>query len=91
MPDEDFPLADYFLFGTGPDSQILLEIVLPYLRAHGVTTGFRLEEARFATSVTIVGGEEVASPSDEQALRDAGCQVRRLPNDPLALAEDLNL
>ncbi len=44
-----------------------------------------------AAAVTIVGGPEVASAADEEALRAAGCQVQRLPGDPFALAEALQL
>ena len=44
-----------------------------------------------ASAVTIVGGEDMISAADEQALRDAGSQVERLPGDPFALAETLNL
>ena len=44
-----------------------------------------------AAMVTIVGGDDVASADDEQALLAAGCQVERLPGDPFALAEVLSL
>jgi hypothetical protein len=38
-----------------------------------------------------VGGDESATAADEQALLAAGCQVQRLPGDPFALAEVLQL
>jgi hypothetical protein len=66
-------------------------MLLPYLRSNGLTAGARLDEAMHAAAVAIVGGEDVASAADEQALLAAGCQVQRLPADPFALAELLQL
>ncbi len=85
------PLAAYWLLGRSPQGAALLGLLLPYLRAHGLTAGSSLDEAQHAALVTIVGGEDVASPADEQTLQAAGCQVQRLPGDPFALAEALQL
>jgi hypothetical protein len=85
------PLAAYWLLGRSPQGAALLGLLLPYLRAHGLTAGSSLDEAQHAALVTIVGGEDVASPADEQTLQAAGCQVQRLPDDPFALAEALQL
>lgn len=85
------PLATYVLFGTGRNEERLLQLMLPYLRANGLSAGFSLAEAHHAATVIIVGGESVASARDEAALRQAGCQVQRLPGDPFALAEVLRL
>lgn len=56
-----------------------------------LTAGASLEEAMQAAQVTIVGSEEVVSAAEEQVLQAAGCQVQRLPGDPFALAEALQL
>jgi hypothetical protein len=88
---QEKPLAAYWLLGRSPQGAALLGLLLPYLRAHGLTAGSSLDEAQHAALVTIVGGEDVASPADEQTLQAAGCQVQRLPDDPFALAEALQL
>lgn len=85
------PLAAYMLFGCTRSARLLFEVALPYVRAQGLTAGFDLEAAKQAAEVTIVGGEDVISATDEQALRQAGCQVQRLPSDPFALAEALQV
>jgi len=90
-PPQDKPLASYWLLGRSAQGAALLDLLLPYLRAHGLTAGTSLAEALHAAAVTIVGGDEVASAADEQALQAAGCQVQRLPGDPFALAETLQL
>jgi hypothetical protein len=84
-------LPAYLLFGSTRSARLLFEIALPYVRAHGLTAGFDLEAAKQAAEVTIVGGEDVISATGEQALREAGCQVQRLPGDPFALAEALQV
>lgn len=94
LPEEtpqEKPLASYWLLGRSPQGAALLGLLLPYLRAHGLTAGASLEEAMQAALVTIVGGEDVVSAAEEQALHAAGCQVQRLPGDPFALAEALQL
>ena len=85
------PLARYLLLPATEDGRQLLDLLLPYIRAHGVTAGVRLSEAGHADAVDIVGGEEVASADEEQALRDGGSVVTRLPADPFELAEVLEL
>lgn len=88
---QEKPLASYWLLGRSPQGAALLGLLLPYLRAHGLTAGASLEEAMQAAQVAIVGGEEVVNAAEEQALHAAGCQVQRLPGDPFALAEALQL
>jgi hypothetical protein len=90
-PGEPKPLPAYYLFSATPQSKQLLSLVVPHVRAHGITSGSRLSEAMQASAVTIVGGEDMISAADEQALRNAGSQVLRLPGDPFALAEALDL
>ncbi len=90
-PNSQKPLPAYTLFSASPQAKQLLGLTLPYLRANGLSAGTRLAEAMQASAVTIVGGEDMISAADEQALRDAGSQVHRLPGDPFALAETLNL
>jgi hypothetical protein len=90
-PLQEKALASYWLLGRSPQGAALLGLLLPHLRQQGATAGASLEEARQAAVVTIVGGDEVATADDEQALLAAGCQVQRLPGDPFALAEVLQL
>ncbi|MCB9133409.1 MAG: carboxypeptidase regulatory-like domain-containing protein [Anaerolineales bacterium] len=85
------PLARYMLLPATPSGQQLLDLLLPYVRAGGITTGVRLSEAMHADAVDIVGGEDVVSADEEQALRDGGSVVTRLPADPFELAEVLHL
>lgn len=90
-PSPDKPMAHYWLLGRSEQGAALLSLLLPYWRSHSLTSGARLDEAFHAQSVTIIGGEEVASAADEQALLDAGCQVQRLPSDAFELAALLQL
>jgi hypothetical protein len=91
VPPQDKPLASYWLLQRSATGAALLGLLLPHLRANGLLAGASLSEAMQAASVTLVGGEEVWSAADEQALQAAGCQVQRLPGDPFALAEVLQL
>ncbi len=59
--------------------------LLPFLRRHPVTAGFRVEEAQAARRVLIVGGEHIYGPEVEEALRTAGCDVDRVSEDPIQL------
>lgn len=90
-PTQGKALASYWLLGRSQAGAALLGLLLPYLRSHGLTAGASLDEARQAATVTMVGGEAIVSAADEQALLAAGCQVQRLPDDPFALAEVLQL
>lgn len=85
------PLARYLLLPATDEGRLLLDLLLPYTRAQGLVVGVRLDEAMHAGQVEIVGGEEVVSAAEEQALHDAGAAVTRLPADPFALAEALQL
>lgn len=85
------PLASYVLLGDTDELPLLLELLLPYLKANRLTAGFRIDEARLANQVIIVGDESVVSSEQEESLRQAGCQVERWPSDPFALAEALDL
>ncbi|HSN76704.1 MAG TPA: carboxypeptidase-like regulatory domain-containing protein, partial [Anaerolineae bacterium] len=91
VPPQDKPLANYWLLKRSASGAALLSLLLPHLRANGLLAGASLSEAMQAASVTLVGGEEVWSAADEQALQAAGCRVQRLPSDPFALAEALQL
>ncbi len=76
-------ITRYFLLGGGnsPHLRTRMMLVLPYARKLGATVGFSVEEAKHASEVMVVGGEEVVSSEDVQALEDAGCKVQRLPDD----------
>lgn len=84
-------LATYVLFGSGEEDGLLLQLMMPHLRSNSLAAGFSLLEARDAATVIIVGGESAATTEEEESLRQAGCQVQRLPGDPFALAEVLDL
>ncbi len=85
------PLARYMLLPATEAASSCSTFCSRYVRANGITAGVRLSEAGHATSVDIVGGEEVVSTAEEQALRDGGSVVTRLPADPFELAEALEL
>ncbi|MEZ4766875.1 MAG: carboxypeptidase-like regulatory domain-containing protein [Caldilineales bacterium] len=85
------PLARYLLLPATESGRGLLDLLLPYIRANSLAAGVRLSEAMHAAAVDIVGGEEVVSADQEQALRDGGSVVTRLPADPFELAEVLEL
>ena len=88
---ETKPLAHYLLLPATESGRQLLNLLLSYIRANSITAGVRLGEAMHAAAVDIVGGEEVVSADEEQALRDGGSVVTRLPSDPFELAEELEL
>ena len=85
-------LAHYLLFPTVDDrretsdvmARLALALTWRYLRQTGATGGFSLDEAAQAAQVTVVGRH--LSAEDEAALKAAGCQVSRLPEDAAALA-----
>ena len=65
-------------------ARLALALTWRYLRQSGATGGFSLDEAVQAAQVTVVGRH--LSAEDEAALKAAGCQVSRLPEDAVALA-----
>ncbi|MFN8459184.1 MAG: hypothetical protein U0401_31800 [Anaerolineae bacterium] len=79
----------YLLFGPansrGRQTNLLLTI--QYMLTFSATAGFSVEEAKQARQVTIIG--EGISPADQQALRNAGCQVELLAGDPYDLEAKL--
>ena len=85
-------LAHYLLFPTVDDkretsgvmARLALALTWRYQRQTGATGGFSLDEAVRAAQVTVVGRH--LSAEDEAALKAAGCQVSRLPEDAVALA-----
>jgi hypothetical protein len=85
-------LAHYLWFSAANETRrtgdvmarLALALTWRYLQQTGATGGFSLNEAVQAAKVTVVGRH--LSAEDEAALRAAGCQVRRLPEDVLALA-----
>ncbi len=85
-------LAHYLLFPTVDDkretggvmARLALALTWRYQRQTGATGGFSLDEAVQAAQVTVVGRH--LSAEDEAALKAAGCQVNRLPEDAVALA-----
>ena len=85
-------LAHYLLFPqankqhgpSGVMARLALALTWRYLRQSGATGGFSLDEAVQAAQVTVVGRH--LSAEDEAALKAAGCQVSRLPEDAVALA-----
>ena len=82
-------IARYFLLGRdgSPNLRTRMLLVLPYARKLGASIGFSLEEAKHASSVVIIGGEDVISAQEEQDLEKAGCVVRRLSGGLYALEE----
>ena len=79
-----FPAADARLATSGVMARLALALTWRYLRQTGATGGFSLDEAAQAAFVMAVGRR--LSAEDEAALKAAGCQVSRLPEDAEALA-----
>jgi hypothetical protein len=79
-----FPEVDETRKAGDMMARLALALTWRYLRQTGATGGFSLDEAAQAAKVTVVGRH--LSAEDEAALKAAGCQVRRLPEDVVALA-----
>jgi hypothetical protein len=79
----------YLLFGPANSRgrQTNLLLATQYILTFSATVGFSVEEAKQARQVTIVG--EGISAADQQALRNAGCQVEVLAGDPYELEAKL--
>ena len=78
-----FPAADERSATSSVMARLALALTWRYLRQTGATGGFSLDEAAQAAQVTAVGRH--LSAEDEAALKAAGCQVSRLPEDAVAL------
>ena len=72
-------MRHYLLFppGDGAAGELFAD-ALSYMARFRPTAGFRVEEARGAEYVTIVGGEAGVSAVSAQMLADAGCKVERI-------------
>ncbi len=63
-----------------------LEIIRPFVKKHHPTIGFSLEEARHASKVTVIGGEQAFPDDAIDHLRSAGCLVERISGDGTTIA-----
>ncbi len=63
---------------AGAYADSMLSDSLAYIERFQPTVGYSVEDARNAEYVTIVGNEMGVSSSDEQALRQSGCNVERI-------------
>ncbi len=82
------PAIETYILLPPPDHPLTRAVVLaalPYLRREKVTAGFRVEEAERARQVLIVGSEAIYGPDVVQRLQTAGCEVDRVPEDPVTL------
>ncbi len=70
LPSPDHPLCRPMLLAA-----------LPYLRRGRVVAGFRVEEARQARQVLLVGDKRIHPEDVENALREVGCEVDRVTGD----------
>jgi len=68
-----------------PGTQTSLLLALDYLLAKQATFGFRMEEAREARRVLIIGDKEAVSAEAEASLVAAGCEVERIVGDSYAV------
>ncbi len=92
LPPPPKPLAHYLLFGrtmdegrtTNDETKLALALAVEYLWRTGASGGSSVGDAAQAAQVTIVG--DAVSAADEQTLRTAGCQVRRLEGNGYAIA-----
>jgi hypothetical protein len=81
----------YFGAVEEPIAQANFLIALRYMMATRTPAVFSLKDASQAQEVIIVGDERVVGPEKEQALKEAGCDVRRIPGDSYAIARALGL
>jgi len=81
----------YFGAVEEPLTQANFLIALRYIMATRTPAVFSLKEASQAQEVIIVGDERVVGPEKEQALKEAGCEVRRISGDSYAIARALGL
>jgi hypothetical protein len=81
----------YFLFGAPSSARtaVYLDLARGYLLAHQPTFGFRVEDALHAWRVVLMGGVEDIPQATEDALVQAGCQVRRLQGTPQQIQDGL--
>ncbi len=87
------PLARCLYFGPADDpvAQANFLIALRYLVATATPAVFSLKDASRAQEVVIVGDERLIGPEEEQVLKEAGCEVRRIPGDSYAIARALTV
>lgn len=87
------PLRHYILLPEGMDIQEVVSHteVARILRKHSPVVGSSPFEARLAQTVTLVGGNGELSPSIENDLNHAGCNVKRISLEEQAeiLEEDV--
>ena len=90
VADEKF-IDRYFLFGTPSSSRtsVYLDLARSYLLSHQPTFGFRADDARHAQQVVLMGAVEDIPQATEDALRQAGCQVRRISGTPQQIQDGL--
>jgi hypothetical protein len=81
----------YFLFGppSSARTSVYLDLARSYLLANQPTFGFRVEDAMHAQRVVIMGALEDIPQATEDALRQAGSQVRRISGTPQQIQDAL--
>ncbi|MDW8102131.1 MAG: carboxypeptidase-like regulatory domain-containing protein [Anaerolineae bacterium] len=88
------PLSRCLYFGSLPlkgVARVNFLVSLQYIVATGTPVVFSLKEASQAQEVIIVGDERLIGPEEEQALKETGCEVRRISGDSYAIARTLGL
>lgn len=78
LPRYDWGIADWHL-----------DVVQPYIKKHGPTVGFSVEEAALAEKVTIIGSHQTFSEKVVNHLKQAGCSVERISGDGTSIATQL--
>ncbi len=90
-PRKAFNRCLYFGPVEEPIAQANFLVALRYILATRTPAVFSLKDASQAKEVIIVGDERVIGPEKEQALKEAGCEVRRISGDSYAIARALGL
>jgi len=88
------PLSRCLYFGSIPlkgVAQVNFFLALQYIVATGTPVAFSFKEASLAQEVVIVGDERIVGFDEEQALKETGCEVHRIPGDSYAIAQALGL
>ncbi len=87
------PLSRCFYFGPAEDPivQANFLIALRYIVESRTPVVFSLKDASQAQEVVIIGDERLIGPEQEQVLKEAGCEVRRISGDSYAIARAIGL
>jgi hypothetical protein len=91
LNENNHPLAHYLLLPAYEwgVTDWHLSLVRPFLKKHRPVLGFSLDEAAYASRVTVIGGPLEYPDSALERLRQAGCLVERIAGSGTNIATQL--